>query len=126
MKRYPASPFASKAQYAVGWIYEQLTVQPDSAIASYEKLLSLYPGSTYAVRVQPKLAEVQLKRNGGARAVKDSAGTGSSLLKQKKQDVIDDEDQQEKLEKKRVRKPGDTPARQEPPPGGAAEERPKP
>lgn len=61
VKKYPESPLASKAQYSVGWLYEQIS-RPDSAIQSYAKLVTLYPTSEYAALVRPKLAEVELFR----------------------------------------------------------------
>ena len=60
-RQYPGSPFASRALYAAGWIYENRLFDRDSAIASYKALMSLYPTSMYATRVAPKIAEVNLK-----------------------------------------------------------------
>ena len=57
VKTYPSSVTASKAQYALGWIYERVNFQPDSAAASYRRLVSLYPGSQYASLVRLKLDE---------------------------------------------------------------------
>ena len=62
VRRYPESPFASKAQYAIGWIYEQVKVQPDSAVSSYRDLLTRYPSSEYAVRVKPKIDLVDAQK----------------------------------------------------------------
>lgn len=56
---HPESPWAQKAQYAIGWVYEQLMTQQDSAIANYERLVTLYPASEYATQVRPKLAAVE-------------------------------------------------------------------
>jgi TolA-binding protein len=82
---YPASPYASRAQYAIGWIYEQLTLQPDSAIVQYKKLVTLYPGSSYAAAVQPRLAEVELAKKQAASA-KDTV----SQREEKKQKPVDE------------------------------------
>ncbi len=99
----------------MGWLYEQVLEQPDSAIANYQRLRAKYPSSTYAARVQPKLVEVEMMIKAAAdsaarkaaadslahRAVSDSvaqkavpdsaahkqAAPGDSL----RQDVIDDE-----------------------------------
>jgi TolA-binding protein len=60
--KYPSSPIASKAQYAVGWVYEEVQLKPDSALANYQRLVKAYPNSEYATRVKPKLAEVETKR----------------------------------------------------------------
>jgi len=59
---YPTSPAASRALYATGWLYENDTTLPDSAAANYESLVTRYPSSMYAVRVQPRVAEVQAAR----------------------------------------------------------------
>ena len=79
VRTYPSSPFASKAQYALGWVYESVDVVPDSAIANYRKLLSLYPGSQYALSAKPKVDEydlfqkaLQQRKDSIAAAVKDS------------------------------------------------------
>ncbi len=81
---YPASPIASKAQYALGWLYESVDVVPDSAVASYRKLVALYPGSRYALAARPKVEEydlfkknVQQHKDSIAAAARDSvAGKG--------------------------------------------------
>ncbi len=56
---YPTSPLAPRAQYAIGWLYENQLVTPDSAIANYQLLVSRYPTSQYVAIVQPKLLAVQ-------------------------------------------------------------------
>lgn len=61
-RRYPASPWSSRALFAAGWVYENRLANTDSAIAHYERLERLYPASPYAVQVRPRLAEVQLLR----------------------------------------------------------------
>ena len=53
---YPSSPMAPKAQYAIGWVYEQLRPLPDSAVANYRRLAGKYPGTQYASAVMAKLA----------------------------------------------------------------------
>lgn len=58
VKKYPDSPLASKAQYSVGWLYEQIS-RPDSALQNYVRLVTLYPTSEYAALVKSKLAEVE-------------------------------------------------------------------
>ena len=67
-RQYPRSPLASRALYAAGWIYENRLYNRDSAIASYTKLVALYPGSQYAVRVAAKITEVNLKLKEAAAA----------------------------------------------------------
>jgi TolA-binding protein len=80
--RYPTSPLASKAQYAIGWIYEQ--TKPDSAIPYYERLVVLYPTSQYASIVRMKLAEVSGKKHEGE-------AKGDSVATPPKQDEEKDE-----------------------------------
>lgn len=60
VQSYPTSPLASKAQYALGWVYESVDVVPDSAVASYRKLMTLYPGSQYTLAARPKVEEYDL------------------------------------------------------------------
>lgn len=55
VRDFPESPLASKAQYAVGWVYEELQGRPDSALQSYRKLLDLYPSSEYARAVRARI-----------------------------------------------------------------------
>lgn len=56
---YPASPYSPKSQYAIGWIYENIEGRPDSARENYARLTKLFPSSTYAAAVRPKLAEAE-------------------------------------------------------------------
>lgn len=55
-QKYPASPIAPKVQYAVGWIYENVLVQNDSAASWYRRLIKGHPKSLYAVNVRPRVA----------------------------------------------------------------------
>jgi outer membrane protein assembly factor BamD (BamD/ComL family) len=48
VRDYPESPIAPKAQYAIGWTYEQVAGRPDSALANFKKLVRLYPSTQYA------------------------------------------------------------------------------
>ena len=61
---YPGSPLAPRAQYAIGWVYENNLDRADSAIANYQLLVNKYPNSPYVSKVQAKLMEVQLERSG--------------------------------------------------------------
>jgi len=61
---YPGSPLAPRAQYAIGWVYENNLDRADSAIANYQHLVNKYPNSPYVSKVQAKLMEVQLERSG--------------------------------------------------------------
>jgi TolA-binding protein len=55
VQQYPTSPYSPKSQYAIGWIYENVDDNPDSAARNYKTLANLYPTSTYANAVMPKL-----------------------------------------------------------------------
>jgi TolA-binding protein len=61
---YPESPLAPKAQYAIGWIYEQVYDDADSAIANYERLVTKFPSTPYAVEVSAKLQAVRAGQGG--------------------------------------------------------------
>jgi tetratricopeptide (TPR) repeat protein len=75
-RQYPGSPLASRALYAAGWIYENRLFDRDSAIATYTRLMALYPASQYAVRVASKIAEVNLKLKQAAAADTSAARGG--------------------------------------------------
>jgi tetratricopeptide (TPR) repeat protein len=62
--QFPLSSYAPQAYYAIGWVFEQVLVKPDSAVASYTRLLNSYPSSSYTRMIQSKLAEVQLFKKG--------------------------------------------------------------
>lgn len=48
--------YRPKILYAVGWIYENVLVENDSAAAWYKRLVKEYPSSIYAADVQERLA----------------------------------------------------------------------
>ena len=86
---FPTSPLAPRAQYAIGWLYENALVTPDSAIANYQLLVSKYPTSSFVALVQPKLVAVQAARSGvKADSVKTSQAVPDSLTTQKR--VLDE------------------------------------
>ena len=58
---YPSSPYASRAEYAAGWMYEQKLNMPDSAISVYRRVAVRYPSSAFAALVKPKLDAVDQK-----------------------------------------------------------------
>ena len=80
VQAYPTSPFAPRAEYAVGWLYEQVLEQPDSAIANYQRLRAKHPSSTYAASVQPKLVEVEMKVKAAADSAARKAAADSVAL----------------------------------------------
>ncbi len=52
---YSHSPFAAKAIYTIGWLYENVYDIPDSAIVYYKKLTEEYRATEYARAVNPKV-----------------------------------------------------------------------
>jgi TolA-binding protein len=74
-RQYPGSPLASRALYAAGWIYENRLSNRDSAIASYTKLVALYPASPYAVRIAAKITEVNLNLKQKQAAASDTSAS---------------------------------------------------
>lgn len=51
-----SSGLVPKATYSVGWIYENILQQTDSAAAWYRQLLADYPSSVYALDARPRVA----------------------------------------------------------------------
>jgi tetratricopeptide (TPR) repeat protein len=71
---FPESPFASRAEFAAGFVYEEDLSLPDSAIALYRRLVERYPDSPHAARVRPLIAEVDRAAAPAPPATVDSAG----------------------------------------------------
>ncbi len=80
---YPASSVAPRAQYAIGWLYENQLVTPDSAIANYQLLVSRFPASQYVAIVQPKLLAVQSAKTGTAVDTTKTAAPKDTVTVQK-------------------------------------------
>lgn len=53
----------ARSRYALGWIYENVALNNDSAIAQYRRLAHQYPNSVYTARIQPKLAFIDNKES---------------------------------------------------------------
>ncbi|MFN0157995.1 MAG: tetratricopeptide repeat protein [Bacteroidota bacterium] len=66
VRTFPQSPLASKAQYAVAWIYEQEGERTDSAISNYQRLVELFPSSQYSALAKPKLDAVEAAKQAQA------------------------------------------------------------
>lgn len=58
---YPHSPIAPKAEYAVGWIFENVAAQPESAYVYYQKVLKAHPGSVYAMKVVARVNDPDVR-----------------------------------------------------------------
>ncbi len=73
-----AAPSASsaKAMYTIGWVYENVVVDQDSASVWYRTLLASYPDSIYSKTAGPKIA------------VKDDPATLDKYVKIKKIDAV--------------------------------------
>ncbi len=81
---YPRSPYASRAQFAVGWLYEEKLQQGDSALAAYRRLIKEYPSSPYAAIVRPKVdAADQEIRNAEQKAADEAKQKAAEEAKQK-------------------------------------------
>jgi len=52
---YPASPYAIKAQYSKGWLYEHEMSAYDKAIETYKVIVEKYPDSAYGKNLKGKL-----------------------------------------------------------------------
>ena len=59
---HPKSPFAPRAYYAIGLIYEQQYNQLDSAYSYYGRLVDRFPRSEQALAVAPLLQAVNVQR----------------------------------------------------------------
>jgi TolA-binding protein len=55
-KEFPKSDYAPKSLYTSGWILEEKLSMKDSAASVYDSLVTKYPRSQYALKVNPKLA----------------------------------------------------------------------
>ncbi len=62
-ERFPLSPYASKSLYTAGWHYEHALDIPDSAVAVYQRLVTMFPSSTYAAKVRGKVMEYDAEKN---------------------------------------------------------------
>ncbi len=76
ISQHPTSLLVPKATYSVGWIYENILKDADSAAVWYRQLLKAYPKSVYAIEAQPRLA------------VKDDPKSIERYLKVKKIDAV--------------------------------------
>ena len=125
VRDYATSRIASKAQYAIGWIHERFSGTPDSAIANYQTLVALYPGSEYASLVRPKLSEVERFRNEQSKASNDTVKAGETIpeVKRDPEQVREDE---APLKRADPRKGKGVPDESTPPPSKELEENPKP
>jgi len=64
VERFPASDYAPKALYAMGWMFERDRQMNDSALHYYGELLEKYPRSVYAKEIRPSVEFALAKING--------------------------------------------------------------
>lgn len=55
IEKYPQSPVVAKSKYAIGWIYENLKFNPDSALDFYQQVYKEFPNSPYAAAAKGKI-----------------------------------------------------------------------
>lgn len=53
---FPKTSVAAKSLFAMGWIYENILLNNDSAASVYKKLIEAFPTSDYTAVAQPKVA----------------------------------------------------------------------
>ena len=115
---YPSSPYASKAQYAIGWVYENILQKPDSALVCYRELVRRFPLSLYATQVRPLIAQVDLELSGkGPAARSDTTLAPANALEKKT--APGQEEPRTNRERRRGRGPEDAPPSR---PGGGGQD----
>jgi len=87
VQKYSASPVTPKALYAMGWYFENTFANSDSAVAIYKRLVGLYPSSSFAAAVRPKVTEYdneqkrieqEKKKQSEEQKLKESTPSGSA------------------------------------------------
>lgn len=74
-KLRPDSPYSRKADYAIGWLYENAFHDHDKAITQYRRIVEDAPESFYAKAINPKLAafeKAKLAEENRLKAIADS------------------------------------------------------
>ena len=62
IEKYPQSPVIAKSKYAIGWIYENLKSNPDSARDFYQQVYKEFPNSPYAGALKGKIPAPEAAR----------------------------------------------------------------
>ena len=81
VEKFPEHPYAPKALYAMGWMYERDRGMNDSAMVYYAKLLEAYPRSEYAKEIYASYEFALAKING--------VEADSSLLRDLDKELLD-------------------------------------
>jgi TolA-binding protein len=61
--RYPGSPFAAKAEYAVAWLLEYRLSRPEVAVEQYRRVLAVHAQSRYAPLALRKVVMANARRD---------------------------------------------------------------
>ncbi|NOX19061.1 MAG: tetratricopeptide repeat protein, partial [Chlorobi bacterium] len=80
---YPKSPFAPKALFATGYIYENYLEIPDSAAAVYDSLSAKFKRSEYTLAISAKLLNYKQKQKAIQDSIAKAQAEADSLLAQK-------------------------------------------
>lgn len=62
IESYPDSPYAPKAEYALGWLYENRLYEYDLAAEHYQNIIKNHPDSPFAKQIKRKLDAVERVR----------------------------------------------------------------
>lgn len=84
-------PLNARARYAMGWIYENVVLNVDSAIAQYRRLAQDHPHSVYTARVRPKLAFIDNKESEQSPPASSTIDTSKAAVKPKNGDAVEQE-----------------------------------
>ena len=107
---YPTSRIAPKAQYAVGWIYENILVQNDSAANWYRRLIKAFPATVYASTARAKVAVRDHPDSLSHYMGVKEAGPADSLSAGKKEGLVEKqkkgENEEEQLRRQRGKEEG--------------------
>lgn len=77
--KYPESPQIPRAYYTLGWIYEYVQPNKDSAMKYYAVLISKYPNTEYAASIRTKYDYYESLEKKETAVKKDSVKTNDSL-----------------------------------------------
>jgi len=93
--QYPLSPFAPRSLYAAGWHYEHTMNVPHTAYAVYQRLVSLFPSSSFAGKVRGKIMEydaekkrIEEEKKEAERAEAEAKAAAEELKKGKKKPAV--------------------------------------
>lgn len=87
------SKYAVQARYALGWIYENVLLKPDSAAVYYQKLVDTHPDSQFASAVRDKINawNAQIAEEERARQEEEAVDTAEQQQEEPAPEAIDEE-----------------------------------